>query len=58
MSLLFQTERTSPFCARKCFCPGGGAWVTLFCSYSLGLLPKPRSTRSIPKSIPYPFPKK
>ena len=34
MSLLFQTERTSPFCARKCFCPGGRACVTLICSHS------------------------
>lgn len=25
MCPLFQTERTSPFCARKCFCQGGGA---------------------------------
>lgn len=28
---LFQTERISPFCARKCFCLGGGARVTPIC---------------------------
>lgn len=33
MSSLFQTERTSPYCARKCFCPGGGAMCHQTCSY-------------------------
>lgn len=56
MSHSFQIERTSPFCARKCLCVGGGACVTPDLFFSWGLLPKPRFMSAIPSSSPAPSP--
>ena len=52
MFSLFQTERTSPFCARKCFRLGAGARVILTCSDSEGSSKNPGWRVTFPGQSP------